>query len=116
MNRPPSHNLPFTALLHENLSVVMTFAFSRPALEKFLNKRFAGPWKYLWKACYVIPEERANRALLELALQLRLIDDKEEVGDYFRQTGRAPLGKVVKHDAPEEDLHFRDLTNKILHS
>jgi hypothetical protein len=117
MNTPaPSHSLPFTALLHENFSIVMMFAFSRPALEKFCADRFAGNWKYLWKACFDLPEERANRALLELALQLRFIDDKEHVSDYFKQTNAHPLGKVIKQDSTEENLYFRDLTNKILHS
>ncbi len=114
MNSPPSHRLPFT-LLHENFSVLMMFVFSRPALEKFCTDRFLGNWKYLWKACFDIPEERANRALLELALQLRFIDDKEDVSEYFKETNAHPLGRVVKQDSTE-DLYFRDLTNKILHS
>src|SRR5215467_9636167 len=116
MDVPPSHKLPFTQLLHENLSVVMTFAFSRPALVKCLSERFHGRWEYLWKACYEISEQRANRALLELALQLRLIDYEQQVSDYCRETERHPFGKVVKQDGTEENLHYRDLTNKILHS
>jgi hypothetical protein len=116
MNFPPSHKLPFTSLLHDNFSVIMTFAFSRPVLVKCLNDRFKGEWKYLWKACYEISEQRANRALLELALQLRLIDDKENLSSYFKQTNRQPLGRIIKKEGVDEELHFRDLTNRILHS
>ena len=116
MNFPPSHKLPFTTLLHDNFSVIITFAFSRPALVKCLNDRFKGEWKYLWKASYEIPEQRANRALLELALQLRLIDDKEKLSPYFKATNQHSLGTITKQDNEAEELHFRDLTNKILHS
>jgi hypothetical protein len=31
-------------------------------------------------------EQRANRALLELALQLRLIDDRVHLSEYFKTT------------------------------
>jgi hypothetical protein len=117
MNYPPSHKLPFTTLLHENFSVIMTFAFSRPVLVKYLNEHFHGTWNYLWKACYEIPEQRANRALLELALQLRLIDDKEKLSAYFKEEQPLrPFGKILKQGGTEADLHFRDVTNKILHS
>jgi hypothetical protein len=117
MNSPPSHKLPYTTLLHENLSVVVTFAFSRPVLVKCFTDRFQGEWKYLWKACYDIPEQRVNRALLELALQLRLIDDREHLTEYFKTTDEHQrVGKIIKQDGTEDKLRFRDLTNKILHS
>jgi hypothetical protein len=121
MNSPPSHNLPYTKLLHENFSVIMTYAFSEPVLARLLNSRFHGEWKYLCKVCFEISGQRANRALLELALQLRLIDAKENLSTYFtliiEATGRAPShGKIIKKDGTEVDLSFREITNKILHS
>jgi hypothetical protein len=99
------------------LSVVVTFAFSRPVLVKCFADRFQGEWKYLWKACCDIPEQRANRALLELALQLRLIDDREHVTKYFKTTDEYQrVGKIIKQDGTEDKLRSRDLTNRILHS
>jgi hypothetical protein len=103
--------------------VIITYAFSQPVLVKLLNTKFVGEWKYLHKACFDILEQRANRALLKLALQLRLIDDEEKLSDYFRSikeaTGRANShGTVIKKrkNGTEADLYFRDVTNKILHS
>ena len=112
----PWHNLPLTKLIHENFSVIMSFAFSTPVLSKWLHDHFAGEWKYLDKVCFEISEQRANLALLQLATQLRLLDDHHKLTDWFKGTKRPPFGKVIKQDGTEDDLHFRDMTNKIMHS
>ncbi|MGA7985336.1 MAG: hypothetical protein WCA01_09185, partial [Burkholderiales bacterium] len=62
--------LPLTQLVHENLSVVMTFAFSRGPLEQLLEKRFEGEWKYLRKFALDISEARAIKGCIELAVYL----------------------------------------------
>jgi len=94
----------------------MTYAFSQPALFRVLQNCFVGEWKYLNKACFKASEERANRALIEIAILLRLLDDKERLNVYFKATKKPPLGKVIMEDGAEEPLHFRDMTNKIVHS
>jgi hypothetical protein len=78
----PWNNLPLTKLIHENFSVIMTYAFSMPKLFKWVN-RFEGEWKYLHKACFEISEQRANIALLEFATQLRLLDNYYPLPEYF---------------------------------
>ena len=60
-------SLPLTRLIHENLSVLMNFAFARAPLEALVAK-FQGEWKYLRKALFDISESRAEKACLELAL------------------------------------------------
>src|SRR5205807_4827729 len=107
----------FTGLIHENLSIVITFAFSRSVLTEWVGTRFEGEWKYLRKFCFDISEARANRAILEFATQLRILDDKEALSEYLRETKhQSNFGKVIKPDGTEGALYLRDLTNKILHS
>lgn len=51
-----------------------------------------------------------------MATQLRVLDDAEQLSSYYEQSKRAPLGIVVQADGSKTDLHFRDLTNKIMHA
>ncbi|MGD0562693.1 MAG: hypothetical protein ABSA66_06330 [Roseiarcus sp.] len=111
------HETPeITRLIHENLWIVMSFAFGQPAIAAYVDKRFVGEWKYLNKTIYERAEIRADRALLEMATQLRVLDDAEQLNYYLKQTKSHALGKVVQEDGSEKDLHFRDLTNKIMHA
>jgi hypothetical protein len=112
----PWHNLPLTRLIHHNFSVIMGYAFSTPVLSTWVDKHFTGEWKYLSIALFERPLERANLALLELATQLRLLDNHENVSDYLKKMNYPPLGKVIKQDGSEEPLYFRDMTNKTMHS
>jgi len=97
---------------HENLWIVISFAFGQPAIAKFVDARFKGEWKYLNKTIYERAEIRADRALLEMATQLRVLDDAEQLNSHFTQT----MGVVIQGDGSKTDLHFRDLTNKIMHA
>lgn len=111
------HKTPeITRLIHENLWRVISFAFGRPAIIDFVDKHFKGEWKYLNKTIYERAEIRTDRALLEMATQLRALDDVENLNDYFAQTNSPPLGVVTQADGKKTDLHFRDLTNKIMHA
>lgn len=110
------HNSPqLTKYIHENFWIVMSFAFAAPKYANLLELKFRGEWKYLWKEI-TDAEKRANRALLELGVQLRVLDDAEELAEYFKQLGSPTLGMLTKSDDTEEALYFRDCTNKILHS
>jgi len=86
----------------------MAYAFSTPVLSKWVRDHFSGEWKYLHKALFEMPVERANLALLEFATQFRLLDDLHKISDYFKKTDRPPLGKVIKQDGTEEPLYFRE--------
>jgi hypothetical protein len=105
-----------TRLIHENLSIVMSFAYSRKPLREMVGTKFRGQWKYLHKAVFEISEQRAERACLELALFLRTLDDDWEISDHFNSTGRiSNCGRLVlKHE--EKTLTFRDAANKMIHA
>jgi hypothetical protein len=114
MTAPPP--LPFTALIHENLALVLTYAYSRNVLEAGLLSKFDGEWKYLRKTVYEVANARAIRAFVELASLLRALDDREGISDYLRQTGGHDFRRVIKDSAPDEPLYLRDLTNKVVHA
>jgi hypothetical protein len=110
-------SLPLSHLVHENLSVVMCFVYSRRPLEKMVEEKFAGEWKYLNKALFDISEQRVEKACLELALFLRLIDDEEKITDYISSFGSpSSCGRLIKKDGSEVTLPFREVANKIIHA
>jgi len=47
-------SLPITRLIHENLSIIMCFAYSQRPLENMVNVDFRGEWKYLNKTLFDI--------------------------------------------------------------
>jgi hypothetical protein len=59
------HTPEITRLIHDNLWIVISFAFGRPTIARILNANFVGEWKYLNKTIYERAEIRADRALLE---------------------------------------------------
>lgn len=63
-----------------------------------------------------ISEVEADRALHEMAAQLRLLDNALGIGRDLQKSGYPALGYVVLNDGTREDLHFRDVTNKIMHA
>jgi hypothetical protein len=118
MTRAPaksSFSLPFTRLVHENLSIVMTFAFSRRPLEELVQDKFLGEWKYLRKMLFEISTERAEKAAIELAVFLRLLDDEEDISGFLATSGRG-FGTLVDKSGKRKPLKFRDVANKIIHA
>jgi len=105
-----------TRRIHDNLSIVLSFAFGQPAIIKFIEQEFKGEWKYLNKCVHELSERRADRALLEMATQLRVLDDAEDLNDYYKQERASPLGHVAQADGTTTELHFRDMTNKLMHA
>jgi hypothetical protein len=115
--RETMHKTPeITRLIHDNFWIVISFAFARPVVGKVIEQRFKGEWKYLHRTVYELSEIRADRALLEMATQLRVLDDQNGLSDGFKETGMWPLGTVTQTDGATTDLHFRDMTNKIIHA
>lgn len=108
--------LPLSRLIHENMAIVMTFAFSREPLVKLIEGKFRGEWKYLGKFSLEIPEHNATRASLELAVLLRLLDEDEKITKYLQQGSPYPLGVVHRPDGTTEELHLRETSNKIIHA
>jgi len=111
------HKTPeITRLIHENCWIVVSFAFGQPVIGKLIARNFKGEWKYLHKTVYELSEIRADRALLKMATQLRVLDDHEKLNESFKLSGMWPLGKVIQADDTTTELHFRDMTNKIMHA
>jgi len=109
-------SLPLTQIIHENLSVVMNFAFSRQPLEKLVETNFRGEWKYLRKPLFSMSEQHAFKACIELAVFMRLLDDGENISGYLRQTGEPNFGRLIMKDKPDEELKLREVANKIIHA
>ncbi len=110
------HKTPeITKLIHENFWIVLSFAYGQPVVGDVIDRKLAGEWKYLRKSIYENAEVRADRALLEMATQLRVLDDAQDLNDFFKQTNHPPLGVIIQRDGTRTDLHFRDMTNKIMH-
>ena len=114
MSRYP---LPLTRIVHENLSVLMNFAFSRGPLERLIETKFVGEWKYLRKGLLEVSEDRALKACFELALFLRMLDDEEGMSDYLREIdSNLRFGVLHRDGKSDKPLGLRDVANKILHS
>ena len=109
-------SLPLTKLVHENLSVVMCFCYSRLPLEDVVRTRFVGEWKYLNKALFEVSEARAARACLELALFLRLLDDGANLSSTLNHVGPINFGRLVRSGKPDSEMTLRDVCNKIIHA
>src|SRR5712671_870121 len=101
-------SLPLTRLIHENLSIVMCFVYSRKPLSQMMDAKFQGEWKYLNKALFDVSAERAEKACLELALFLRMLDDEAKISDHHAATKNVPnCGKLIMKNGSEMDLPFR---------
>jgi hypothetical protein len=102
--------------VQENFGTVLMFAFGRDAVGAVINEKFRGEWQFLNKLVYEVLERRADRALLEMAVQLRALDDLNDLSGMYQQQKMPPLGKVLQGDGSTTDLYFRDMTNKIMHA
>jgi len=95
----------------------MCFAYSQKALGEMVQRNFMGHWKYLDKALFDLSTERAEKACLELALFLRMLDDEQKLTDYHAATKNVTdCGKLIMKDGSAKVLTFRELANKVIHS
>jgi len=108
--------LPFISLIRENLSILMTFAYSQPELSQLWIQRYGGRLDRLGAVLFRESEQRAIRACVELAALLRLLDDRENLNEYLKTSNFAALGVLKMDDGSEEPLYIRDVTNKIMHA
>jgi hypothetical protein len=111
------HKTPeITRLIHENFWTVLSFAFGRPIVSQVVEERFLGEWKFLNKTVHGFAEVQADRALLAMATQIRVLDDAENVDAAYRTTNGRPLGEVIQADDTGTPIYLRDMTNKIMHA
>jgi hypothetical protein len=92
----------------------MAHAFSQPSLGQFLDQRFRGEWKYLRKSLHERADVRADRALLEMATQLRILDDLEGLSKGIEKD--QCFGVFSRGDGSVDKLNLRTMTNKIIHA
>lgn len=111
------HKTPeITRLIHENFWTVMAFAFGRPVISRVIDDRFEGHWKYLDRTANEMGEIKADRALLAMATQLRVLDDAEGIDDTYKAAGGRALGEVCQADNAKSQMYLRDMTNKVMHA
>ena len=104
-------SLPLVAIVRENLSIMLDSCFARPHLQSLLDEEFVGEWKYLRSLALGHSEARANKVAVELALFLRLIDDREPGLEAV-----PPLGTLHLKNGETRVLGVRDVANKIIHA
>lgn len=105
--------LPITRIIKENLSLVMMFAYSQPPLREFRRDHFAGGWPYVDEVLFTIAEQTAMRALIELALLFRTLDDQENIDD---GSLGSVFGTLHLKNGNTSVLNMRDVANKIIHA
>ncbi len=104
-------SLPLVAIVRENLSIILDSCFARPNLQRVLDERFPGEWKYLRSMALGNSATRATKAAVELALFLRFVDDREPGLEPAR-----PLGMLHLKSGETRALGVRDAANKIIHA
>lgn len=109
-------SLPVTKIIHENISVLMNFCYARKPLEMLVDRQFTGEWKYLHKALFETSELAAEKACIELAVFMRLLDDEVRFSDYLRESNPRTFGLLLLRDGSQSILGFRDVCNKIIHA
>jgi hypothetical protein len=127
---PPSDQLPAlgaetAGIIHDNLGIVLTYAFSKRALGDYRGWLRAHRWDVSDRVLFDLPEQRATRAIIELAVMFRALDDVGEITkhDYvathpyvvYHDTGHV-YGKLYGLDGAAEALPLREVPNKIIHA
>jgi hypothetical protein len=112
----PKLSLPVSRLIRENLSILMTFAFSRAPLYDLITNSFVGEWKNLQETVFSMAEQRAEKACLELAIFLRYLDDEEGLSKYVDGRMNFQFGRLHLREGIEQELKLRDVANKIIHA
>jgi hypothetical protein len=108
--------LHWSALVHQKLAVIATFAYSQTALAKMRDEHFKGEWKFLNKVIHEIPVNEATKACLEFALYLRALDEQEGLTDFWKQTNVPVVGVLYLKTGETQPLSPREMSNKIIHA
>lgn len=108
-------SLPVARLVRENISVLMTYAFSRAPLQNLFETTFTGEWKQFQETVFVLSDQRAEKACLELAIFLRYLDDEEDLSRYY-DCETFQFGQLEFQDSSPEELKLREVANKIIHA
>jgi hypothetical protein len=104
---------PITKVIIDNLSVVMMFAYSQPPLREFRRTSFTGGWERIDEVLFGIPEQLATRAMIELVLLFRTLDDHEDLDD---GSLGSQFGTLYLKNGNIKPLSIRDVANKTIHA
>jgi hypothetical protein len=91
----------------------MMFAYSQPPLREFRRNHFTGGWPYVDEVLFTIPEQLATRAIIELVLLFRTLDDHEGIND--GSLGNE-FGTLYFKNGAVKPLAIRDVANKTIHA
>jgi len=80
---------------------------------EMIDTKYVGHWKYLEKAIFEYPEANANRAVLELAVLFRSLDDDQNISAEMENW---EFGTICGTDGTASPLKLRDVPNKIIHA
>jgi hypothetical protein len=113
------------AIIHDNLGIVLTYAFSKPALEEYRSWLVGNRWHVADRVLFEWPRQRATRAIIELAVMFRALDDASEITkhDYvvrhpyvvYHDTGDV-YGKLYGLDGATKPLPLHEVPNKVIHA
>ena len=112
-------------IIHDNLGVVLTYAFSRSAMDEYRGWLRGQRWHCSDRVLLELPQQRATRAIIELAVMFRALDSFCDItkNDYlathpyavYHPTGYI-YGKLYGLYGSIELLPLRDVPNKIIHA
>jgi hypothetical protein len=103
--------------INEHIATIMAFTCSRKRLAVLVESDPGTDWSYLKPVFFEVAKRQAERALLELGLYLRIVDDSGDrfLSGYKSKEG-ASFGVVVMRDGSRKALSFREAPNKIIHA
>jgi hypothetical protein len=124
-NSLPALGTETAGIIHDNLGIVLTYAFSKPALDEYRGWLIGNRWHAADSVLFELPRQRATRAIIELAVMFRALDSVNEITkqDYvathpyvvYHDTGYI-YGKLYSLDGEPEPLQLRDVPNKVIHA
>ena len=109
-------SLPVARLIRENVSVLMTHAFSRMPLQEWASKSLQGEFKQFHETIFGMADQRAEKACLELAIFLRYLDDEENLSERYAGYSGMSFGYLHFRNGKSDSLQLRDVANKIIHA
>ena len=118
--RLPALGVDTTAIIHENLVVLLTFAFSWSALKHYQGWLRSHRWNYQDKDVFwELRQQRARRAIIELAVMFRALDKAKKIASHPYVTthpSQPSYGDLYDRDGTLNPLPLWDVPNKIIHA
>src|SRR5258708_21033781 len=118
--RLPALGVDTTAIIHENLVVLLTFAFSWSALKHYQGWLRSHRWHHQDKDVFwELRQQRARRAIIELAVMFRALDKAKKIASHPYVTthpSQPSYGDLYGRDGTLNPLPLWDVPNTIIHA